>query len=233
MAREQNILNMKKLTLPLLIAFLLPFTFSCASGRFAGYQLNENDAAAAIRQMLQLGARNNISAGAFSKEMIMTTVFPESVKKVLNTVSQLGLTTEIDRFTTTLGLAAEKTAERSVPIFVNGITNMRFGDAMRVIKAGGTAGTDYLRASIGDSLRRSITPVMQTALDEYKLNEQWNAIIKPLGGNRINLDMANLMAGLVSESMFRKIAEQERQVRADAAARTTPLLQKVFSKNWN
>jgi hypothetical protein len=33
--------------------------------------------------------------------------------------------------------------------------------------------------------------------------------------------------------MFRKIAEQERQVRADAAARTTPLLQKVFSKNWN
>ncbi len=41
------------------------------------------------------------------------------------------------------------------------------------------------------------------------------------------------MAGAVSEAMFRKIAEREMQIRADAAARTTPLLQKVFSRNWN
>jgi len=224
---------MKKLALPLLILFILPFTFSCASGRFAGYKLNENDAAAAIRQMLQIGARDNLSAGAFSKEMVMTTVFPESVRKILNTVSQLGLTGEIDRFTTTLGVAAEKTAERSIPIFVNGISNMRFTDAMRIVKAGGTSATDYLRASVGDSLRRSIRPVMEEALNEYKLHEQWNEIVKPLGGNRINLDLANIMAGVVSESMFRKLEERERQVRADAAARTTPLLQKVFSRNWN
>jgi hypothetical protein len=224
---------MKKLTLPFLIAFLLPFAFSCASGRFAGYKLNENDAAAAIRQMLQLGARDNLMSGAFSKEMIMTTVFPEPVRKVLNTVNQLGLTSEIDRFTTTLSSAAEKTATQSVPIFVSGIDRMSFTDAMRIIKSGGTSATDYLRVSVGDSLRRSIKPIMESALDEYKLNEQWNNIVKPLGGNRINLDLANLMAGAVSEAMFRKIAEKERQVRTDASARSSNLLQKVFSKDWN
>jgi hypothetical protein len=32
--------------------------------------------------------------------------------------------------------------------------------------------------------------------------------------------------------MFRKIEQKEAQVRADAAARTTPLLQKVFSRVW-
>jgi hypothetical protein len=224
---------MKKLTLPFLIAFLLPFAFSCASGRFAGYKLNENDAAAAIRQMLQLGARDNLMSGAFSKEMIMTTVFPEPVRKVLNTVNQLGLTSEIDRFTTTLSSAAEKTATQSVPIFVSGIDRMSFTDAMRIIKSGGTSATDYLRVSVGDSLRRSIKPIMESALDEYKLNEQWNNIVKPLGGNRINLDLANLMAGAVSEAMFRKIAEKERQVRTDASARSSNLLQKVFSRDWN
>jgi len=41
------------------------------------------------------------------------------------------------------------------------------------------------------------------------------------------------MAGLVSEKMFQKIEEKERQVRSEASARTTPLLQKVFSKKWN
>jgi hypothetical protein len=41
------------------------------------------------------------------------------------------------------------------------------------------------------------------------------------------------MAGMISEKMFQKIEEKEVQVRSQAAARTTPLLQKVFSRNWN
>ncbi len=77
---------------------------------------------------------------------------------------------------------------------------------------------------------------MKAALDEYKLIEQWNNIIKPvraLAGNKLNLDLPTLMAGAVSEAMFRKISEKEVQVRTDASARTTALLQNVFSKNWN
>lgn len=227
---------MKKMYLPLLFLFLIPFSFSCASGKFGRYTLNERDAADAVRQLLQIGARNGSLAGAFSKEAILSTLFPEPVKKVLNTINQLGLTSEVDRFTTTLSAAAEKSAERSVPIFVSGISGMRLNDAMRIIKNGGTSATDYLRATVGDSLRRSLRPVMQTALDEYKLNEQWDNLIKPvkgIAGNRLNLDMASLMAGIVSEKMFQKIAEQEQQIRVNASARTTPLLQKVFSRSWN
>jgi hypothetical protein len=106
---------------------------------------------------------------------------------------------------------------------------------MRLVKSGGTSATDYLRTSIGADLRKEITPVMQQALEEYKLNEQWNTIIKPaqaLVGNRLNLDLPTLMAGLVSEKMFQRLEETEREVRTNAAARTTPLLQKVFSQNW-
>jgi hypothetical protein len=190
---------------------------------------------AAIRQLLQVGTERSNLKGAFTKEMIMSTVFPESVRKALNTLNQLGLTPEVDRFTTTLSLAAEKTAEKSIPIFVSGISNMNVTDAVRIVKTGGTAATDYLRASIGSELRNSIKPVMQSALDEYKLNEQWTKITAPVQsmlGNRVNLDLANLMAGVVSESMFRKIAEQEVAIRNNASARTTPLLRRVFGKTW-
>lgn len=223
---------MKRLVIPFLFLFLLPFSYSCTSGRFAGYNLNENDAAAAIRQMLQLGVQESNFSGMFSKEAIMTSVLPEGVRKAMNTVSMLGLTGEIDRFTTTLGTAAEKTATNAVPIFVSGIGNMQFSDAMHIIKAGGTAGTDYLRASIGDSLRRSIRPIVEAALQEYKVNDAWNAVVKPLGGNKINLDLPTIVAGAVSEAMFRKVAEKERLIRAEKEARTTTLLQKVFSKSW-
>src|SRR5215210_8576130 len=222
---------MKKKFLPLLFIILLPVAYSCSTLK---YVLTENDAATAIRQLLSIGAKENSLAGAFSKETILATLFPEPVHKVLNTLNTLGLTSEIDRFTTTLSTAAEKTATASVPIFVNSINKMKFTDAIRIIKNGGTSATDYLRVSAGDTLRTSVRPIMQTTLDEYKLNDQWNSLIKPvkaITGNKLNLDLATLMAGTVSEAMFRKIAEREVQVRKDATARTTPLLQKVFSAN--
>ena len=226
---------MKKLFLPLLFAVAIPVTFSCNSSRLASYMLTQGDAGMAIRQMLELGSKENLT-GAFSKEQVLSTIFPQQVSKALNTLNMLGLTTEVDRFTTTLSTAAEKTATASVPIFVNSISKLSFSDAIRIIKNGGTSATDYLRSSAGDTLRRSISPVMQATIAEYKLTDQWNKIMKPvqaITGNKVNVDLANLMAGLVAESMFRKIAEKEVEVRMQAAARTTPLLQKVFSRSWN
>ena len=226
---------MKKLFLPLILAVALPVTFACNSSRLASYILTQGDAAMAIRQMLELGSRENMT-GAFSKEQVLSTIFPQEVSKALNTLNMLGLTTEVDRFTTTLSTAAEKSATASVPIFVKSISNLSFIDAIRIIKNGGTSATDYLRSNAGDTLRRSLAPVMKATIAEYKLNDQWNKIMKPVQailGNKVNVDLSNLMAGLVAESMFRKIAEKEVQVRSQAAARTTPLLQQVFSRSWN
>jgi hypothetical protein len=227
---------MKKLFLPILLALVLPMSFSCSSSRFGNYILNEGDAASAIRQLLENGARESLQSGSFSRETIMASIFPESVRKTLNTLNQIGLTNQINRFTTTLGTAAEQSAQKSIPIFVGGIQGMSLTNAISIVKNGGTAGTDYLRLTIGDSLRRALVPVMQQSLNEYKLNDQWNDIAKPiqsLTGNLVNLDLPTLMAGMVSEAMFRKIEERERLIRSEASARTTPLLQKVFSRDWN
>lgn len=220
---------MKKISLPILFAFILSIT-SC--GSLKDYVLTQQDAAAAIRQMLQLGANGNLQ-GAFTKESVMTAIFPEALRKPLAVLQQLGLSNEVDRFTTTMATAAEQTATRSVPIFLDGISRMSFTDAIRIVKNGGTSATDYLRSSVGTELRNSIKPVMQNALKEYKLDEQWDKIIKPakaLVGDKLNLDISTIMAGIVSEKMFQKLGETEVQVRTNAAARTTPLLEKVFSK---
>jgi hypothetical protein len=225
---------MKKLFFPILFALCLPASFSCSSLRNAGYNLTQQDAALAIRQLLSLGAQNGVS-GAFSKDAIMSAIFPDNVKKIMGTLNMLGLTGEIDRFTTTLSSAAEQTASASVPIFVSSIDKMTFGDAMQIVKNGGTSATDYLRNSVGDTLRRSVRPIMQSTLDTYKLNEQWNKVIKPaqsILGSKFNPDLAYIMSVLVTDAMFRNIAQKEEQVRKEASARTTPLLQKVFSRTW-
>jgi hypothetical protein len=223
---------MKKLVLPLLFSFVLPIGFSCNALKNA--TLSEADAASAIKQMLEIGVRQGVQ-GAFNKDAIMSTLFPESMRKTLNTLQQLGLLNDLDRFTTTLATASEKTGERSIPVFVNAIEGMSVSDAIGIIKNGGTSATDYLRSHAGTQLREAIKPVMKETLDEYKLTDQWNKIMKPaqdISGNRVNLDLPNLMAGLVSLKMFEKIEEKEKDIRANAAARTTPLLKRVFGYNW-
>ena len=224
---------MKKLIIPLVFAVSIPLSFSCGPGKF-GYRLTEQDAIMAIRELLQIGTRQGM-AGVFNREMIMSAVFPKEINRVLDVLSLVGLTSEVDRFTTTMATAAEKSATRSIPIFLDAITKMSFTDAIKIVKSGGTSATDYLRATVGGDLRRSLTPVMQAALDEYKLNEQWSKVMKPVqvAGITLNPDLSAIMALLVSDAMFRKIGEKEREIRTNQAARTTTLLERVFGRNWN
>jgi len=227
--------TMKKITKGFLLSMVLTISFSCANFKLGDYLLTQADAAGAIRQMLEFGSQQNIS-GAFSKNKVLETLFPGDVAKVLNTLSTLGLTSEVDRFTNTLSSAAGNTATAAVPIFVNSINKINLRDAVSIVKNGGTAATDYLRQNTGDTLRKSVSPIMQNALNEYKLNEQFNKLIRPLKlvlGSKVNIDLPTIMSGLITDAIFNKIAEKEVEVRSLAAARTTPLLQKVFSRTWN
>lgn len=180
--------------------------------------------------MLSIGAKSQV---LFRKNDLISAILPGEVSNILVQVQQLGLSKEVDKFTNTLTNAVSETATTAVPIFLSGITKMKFKDGVSIVKNGGTSATDYLRRTVGDSLRRSVTPVMKTALDKYHVTEQWNVATEPvklfLGDKlKLNLNLENILAGLVTNAMFNKIAEKEMAVRSKAEARTSQLLQKVF-----
>jgi hypothetical protein len=217
---------MKKAILALSLLSSIVFITSCSSVN--KLRLSDYDAAAALKQMLEMGVQSSVNS-TFDQQNILASIFPESVRKTLNTVQQLGLSRDLDQFTVTLAKASRESAERSVPVFLSAIDRMSFTDAIHIIKSGGTAGTDYMRNASGAELRLALRPVMQNALEKYHLNELWNKIINDNLGGRINLDLPNLMAGMVSEKIFRKMADTEIEIRNNERARTTPLLRRVFS----
>lgn len=223
---------MKKIFFPLFFVFAMPAFFSCGGLR----TLSQGDAASAIRQMMIIAVNEGIGMNAFNRQNILSAIFPSPISNVLNTMQQLGLSRDVDQFASTIQLAAERTAQNSIPVFISGINRMSFADAIYIVRNGGTAATDYLRSSVGSELRLAVRPVMQQALAQYNVNQQWEKLtqsVRGVLGNRLNLDLANLMAGLVTEAMFQKIADKEIQVRQNAYARTTPLLQRVFGRTWN
>lgn len=204
--------------------------------------LSEADAANAIREALLLGAQNGSATlgqkGSFSRDVLLAAILPDNLKGVVKTMDQLGLTSQLDRFTATLDNAATETVTRSAPIFVNGIKQISIRDAIAIVKNGGTSATNYLRNRVSDSLRSAITPIMRTALDNYKITQEWDKIIAPVKaimGNKakLNVGLDNILAIVITNQMFKKIEEQELNIRSNAAARTSTTLQRVFGKDWN
>lgn len=208
----------------------------------AGSILSEADAANAIRETLLIGAQNGTATlgqkGSFSRDVLLAAILPDNLKGVVKTMDQLGLTSQLDRFTATLDNAATETVTRSAPIFVNGIKQISIRDAITIVKNGGTSASDYLRKSVGDSLRNAVAPIMRTALNNYKITQEWDKIIAPVKailGNKakLNVGLDNILAIVVTNQMFKKIEEQEVNIRSNAAARTSNTLQRVFGKDWN
>jgi hypothetical protein len=218
----------------IILSLLIPVAMMMSGCNTLRFVLNEGDAAAAIKEMLTIGAGMK---SIINKQSLVEAVLPGEVGKVLQTVQQLGLSKEVDKFTNTLTSAATESAEQSIPVFLMGIKKMTIRDAVGIVKNGGTGATDYLRRTIGDSLRSAITPVMRTALNKYNVMQAWDDMLgpaKPILGEKgkLNLNIDNLLAAAVTLAMFKKIEEQEIAIRTRAEARSTQLLQKVFGRDW-
>ncbi len=226
---------MKKTSVVLLIAISTTFS-SCDTLKAIGNSiLSQADAISAIKEMLTIGSNGN---ALISKDALMGAILPKDINTVLQKLQQLGLSKDIDRFTNTLTTAASQTATNSIPVFVDGIKRMNITDAVAIVKNGGTAATDYLRSSTGENLRNTVSPIMKTALDQYKITQEWDKLVGPvkiLLGNKVNLNLNldNLLAGVVTNAMFNKIAEQEVAIRTKVEARTSPQLRRVFGTDWN
>jgi Protein of unknown function (DUF4197) len=227
---------MKRIYTVLFFAFVL----SAPSCHTVKQLFSADDATGAIKELLSFGTQYGgdllSKKNGLSKENILQSILPGDAGKILSTLETLGLSKEVSRFSSTLTSVAEKSAEKSVPIFLQGIKNMGFKDAVGIVKKGGTSATDYLRSSIGDTLRSAITPAINSGLEEYKLVSQWNNLVAPAKmflGDKLNLDLGNLLSGVVANMMFNKIAEKEMAIRTKAAERKTALLQKVFGQVLN
>ncbi|MEO7312568.1 MAG: DUF4197 domain-containing protein [Chitinophagaceae bacterium] len=198
--------------------------------------LGETDIAGGLKEALIRGvtkSRDDAQSGSlFNGTNVLDGILPEGATKIIKTLETLGLGSEITKFSTTLTNAATKSAEKSVPVFINGIRNINFRDAVAILSGGYNAATDYLRNSIGDSLRSAIKPEIAAVLTQYKLPQTLGDIagknLPVIGSQKLNIDFTSVLAQLVANKMFKEIEATEYKIRTDISARTTPLLQRVF-----
>jgi hypothetical protein len=111
---------------------------------------------------------------------------------------------------------------------------MSFDDARRILQGSGTAATDYFKEKTTDSLTSAFLPVVSSAMDEVGVTRQYKQLVASAERlpfvNVQAFDIDHYVVGKALDGLFHVVGEEEQKIRANPAARVTPLLKEVFAR---
>lgn len=232
-------MTFKKITL---ICFVF-ITFSCDElqqvvdalpNEQAGTTL---DIAGGLRQALDFGIDKQVSKltqqdGFYGNSMVKI-LLPTELRKVDQTLRDIGLGSLADEGLKVLNRAAEDAVGEATPIFVNAVKAITFTDAKNILLGNDSAATSYLQGKTSDVLYGKFNPVIKNSFDKVGADQIWSNIINKYNAvpfvNKVNPDLTDYVTTEALKGVYKMIAVEEKQIRTKVSSRTTTLLQQVFA----
>ena len=236
---------MKRLNLLVLTAVFLLATPQCSSGGFIDDLIKEAaknqessgpDYVAGLKEALDVSTRNAVSTvskedGYFGNLNIKIPV-PDELEDVEKLLRKVGMGDRVDSFVLTMNRAAEAAAPEAVDIFAGAIRDMTVVDAYGIVKGDDTAATSYFRDKTSLGLYNLFKPVVTDSMSHAgvvrsykKMMDKYNSI--PFV-RKIEVDIEDYVTDGALDGLFFMVAEEEKKIRKDPAARVTELLEQVF-----
>ena len=201
--------------------------------------LSADDIAGGLKEALLKGAQTGTaklsSPGGFLENAALKIIMPPEAQKIEATLRKLGFNQLVDDMIVSMNRAAEDACKTAIPIFTTAIKEMTITDGINILRGSDTSATFYLKTKTNTALSQSFSPIIKTSLDKVNATQYWEKIITtynkiPLIGKKMNPDLVAYVTEKSLSGIYTEIATQEKDIRANPAARTTDLLRKVFEK---
>jgi hypothetical protein len=201
--------------------------------------LSSGDIAGGLKEALLKGAQTGTtklsSPGGFLENAALKIIMPPEAQKIESTLRKLGFNQLMDDMIVSMNRAAEDACKTAIPIFTTAIKEMNITDGINILRGSDTSATAYLRTKTITALTQNFSPIIKTSLDKVNATKYWEKIITtynsvPLIGKKMNPDLVAYVTDKSLSGIYTEIATQEKDIRANPAARTTDLLRKVFEK---
>ncbi len=192
----------------------------------------------ALKQALQLGTERAIEGlgreGGFLDDAQVRIPLPESLATLETGLRTFGQEQLAEQFRSTLNRAAERALPRTAKIFSDVIGGMSLEDAMALLSGADDAATQYLRENAGLALSDAVLPIVKDATAEAGVTAAYKALVGrsqsflPQALRQESVDIDRYVTDKALDGLFIKLAQEEKKIRDDPAARTTELLGRVF-----
>lgn len=201
--------------------------------------LSQDEAAMGIRAALDNGIGNALSnlgqVGGYFNDVSVKIPLPKVLQDVQSYLAPIGADGILVELQQQLNRGAEKAAPVARNIFVDAVRGLTISDAINIVRGPETAATDYLRERTTISLASLFSPIMENALADTGAlrlvdDVERQVPLALLGSSGVDLksDLVNHGVDFGLRGVFHFIAEEEKAIRSDPAARTSAILRRVF-----
>ncbi|MEP7195598.1 MAG: DUF4197 domain-containing protein [Saprospiraceae bacterium] len=228
-----------------LVFLLLSIGLSSCNGQFGKIlkkigleELSTEEVASGLKEALNKGTSKGadlLSAKDGYFKSPYKIFLPDEAKSVCNKLAIIpGFSNIENDVIEKLNRAAEDAATKAKPIFLSAIKQMSIQDAWSILKGKDDAATMYLNRTTNQALYNEFKPVITTSMEKVGAIQLWTSAVSKYNQlplvKKLNPDMSDFVTNKALEGLFKKIAEEELDIRHNLASRTSDLLKKVFSQ---
>ena len=199
--------------------------------------LSNTDIASGLKQALDKGIDEQVKKltleNGFYGNSLVKIGLPDELQKVDKALRDIGLSKLADEGIKILNRAAEDAVSEATPIFVDAVKGITFTDAKNILLGEDNAATEFLKTGTADALYAKFEPVIKTSFDKVGADKIWANLIGKYNTipfvKKINPDLTNYVTQEALTGVYTMIAVEEKEIRTNAASRTTDVLKKVFA----
>ena len=198
--------------------------------------LSDDEIVNGLKQALEIGTSNAVKTvsqtNGYFKNPRIRIPLPENVKKVEKLLRATGFGRRVDEFELSMNRAAERAAPEAKTIFWDAIKQMSFTDARQILDGSDDAATQYFQDKTAGRLQKIFKPITHQAMSEVGVTHSYQSIdnkIKTIPfADQMSFDLDQYVTDKALSGLYLMLAEEEKKIRQDPAARVTDLLKKVF-----
>ena len=203
--------------------------------------LSQDQMVSGLKEALGKGVQHSITNlgrdGGYLNNVNVKIPVPEKLRTIEKGLRSAGQGKLVDDFIGTMNHAAEAAVPEAAGVFSDAIKGMTLEDAKALLKGPDDAATQYFKKTGEGRIREKMAPIIKAATEKTGVTGSYKKLMAEAGpassllsgfGGGDALDVDKYVTQKASDGLFKMIAEQERSIRQNPAARTTDLLQKVF-----
>jgi hypothetical protein len=210
--------------------------FKDVLGIFKGESLSDSKIVDGLKEALEIGTSNAVrvvsQVNGYYENPAIKIPLPKSVQKTETVLRGLGYGPELDDFSRSMNRAAEQAAPKAKALFWDAVKAMTFEDARTILKGKDDAATRYFEGKTRDKLQQLFLPAVHSTMETVGVTRSYQKLYTKISTipftDKLKLDLDGYVTDKALDGLFYMVAEEERKIRKDPAARVTKLLKDVF-----
>lgn len=201
--------------------------------------LADSEIVQALREALAQGTKSAVlqlgKADGFWASDRFRIPLPNTITQADTLLRAGGYGPRLDELHLSFNRAAEKAVPVAADVFSQAVSRLTINDARNILNGPPDAATQYFKATTGETLAIQFKPLVAGITSQAGLVKKYDKMMAKAGPFAalagVKMDVNSYVTQKALDGLFLRVADEEKAIRENPAARTSEMLKKVFGSN--